>query len=531
MKFLVSLVALSAAASLALASGVAAAAQDPVLASFRGGSVTRSEFEGYQRWRSGDDGYAKLRRDPVALRGEVTRFAVLKITVRLAEEAGVQRGAEFRARVRQYENQLLSEKWHREIREKVVVGRGEVEKLLPKNLEEERTVYWASFPTAAEAARFTQAVRGGSGFQAAVTAAQVPVGAYGESKLSAHSETHFSEPTRAVVLNLAPGQVTDPREEAIGFYVLQLFRIESPQAQRERLSPPLRDQVLSEKRTAAEENALKDLRARARIVIDEAALNDTASIGSGKVVAEVNGEPISLSLAGPHGFPDHGSQPNFLRNQLEKYIDELVAAQEARRLGLEKNDAKLTAAVWYKSLETIAEFYRNLAGSAFTVSEEEARQYWAENADQYQTDAMARIAHIVLHSEFIAKKYRQDILSGASTFEDVARKLSEDRDSAERGGDLGWFVVNTLKEPYKAYIEPLRVGEVSVPIYHAEKYFLVKLVERLEPKTFDFEAVRSKVLPRALLAKKTGAYQDFIARKLKEEQVRLDEQQIRRLAK
>jgi len=513
------------------APGYAAAGPDPALARYRGGAVTRSEFEGYQRWRSGDEGYQQLLRNPEAVRGEIRRLAVLKITTRLAEEAGLQRSEEFLSRLRKYENELLAARWRRQISNRVSLASGEFEKMLPTNLEEELDVYWAALPTREEAASFSQSLRGGAKFQDAVAASRIPTGSYGESTLTAHGETHFSASTRAVIMRLAPGQVSEPCEEPIGYYVIEAVRVVTAKQQREGLVAQTREKALAGKRAQALAAALKTLRERAKIVINEAGLANPALLAPGKSVAEVNGEPVTIAQEPPHGFPEHGGFGEILRDQLDKYIDEILAAQEARRLGLGSKDPAFAAAVRYQAIEIIAEIYRTVVGDRFTVTEEEARKYLAENAKQFQTDAMVRFAHIVLHSEFLAAKYRQELISGKSTFEDLAKRLSEDRDSSERGGELGWFIENTLKEPFKSAVEHLRVGEISLPVSSSERYILLKLEERLEPKPLAFEAVKDKVMSRALLAKRTDAYQDFVARKLKEDKVELDEQQIARLRK
>ncbi|XP_077231279.1 peptidyl-prolyl cis-trans isomerase Pin1-like [Tasmannia lanceolata] len=58
------------------------------------------------------------------------------------------------------------------------------------------------------------------------------------------------------------------------------------------------------------------------------------------------------------------------------------------------------------------------------------------------------------------KTLREEIVSGKSTFEDLASRFS-DCSSAKRGGDLGRFGRGQMQKPFEEATYALKVGEIS----------------------------------------------------------------------
>ncbi|KAK7262943.1 hypothetical protein RJT34_30525 [Clitoria ternatea] len=58
------------------------------------------------------------------------------------------------------------------------------------------------------------------------------------------------------------------------------------------------------------------------------------------------------------------------------------------------------------------------------------------------------------------KAFREDIIAGKATFEDIAARFS-DCSSAKRGGDLGPFGRGQMQKPFEEATFALKVGEIS----------------------------------------------------------------------
>jgi parvulin-like peptidyl-prolyl isomerase len=101
--------------------------------------------------------------------------------------------------------------------------------------------------------------------------------------------------------------------------------------------------------------------------------------------------------------------------------------------------------------------------------------------------------------------WRQEILTGKMTFEDVARKYSE-CPSKDKGGDIGQF-------PYKFVVVPefarvafaMKDGEISNVVPTVFGLHLIKVVERTKGEPSNFETVRETI--REVWAEDDNLYQ------------------------
>jgi len=149
-------------------------------------------------------------------------------------------------------------------------------------------------------------------------------------------------------------------------------------------------------------------------------------------------------------------------------------------------------------------------------TEEELKQYFQRNQSRYQPRPRLKITLIAIRrgdTEEADRRARARIeearkrLRPASLlfwrrgedFAAVAREVSEERETAEKGGELeGWFghpAVWMDGESHAAYthILSLRAGEVSDVIPLAGWYYLVKVRERQELPALPFDQVKETV--------------------------------------
>ena len=69
------------------------------------------------------------------------------------------------------------------------------------------------------------------------------------------------------------------------------------------------------------------------------------------------------------------------------------------------------------------------------------------------------------------------IKSGKLSFEEAAKKYSDDKGSADKGGELPWFEVSRMVPEFIAAISKLEVGEVSQPVQTEYGWHIIKLLE------------------------------------------------------
>ncbi len=75
-------------------------------------------------------------------------------------------------------------------------------------------------------------------------------------------------------------------------------------------------------------------------------------------------------------------------------------------------------------------------------------------------------------------KIREDILKKQITFEDAAKKNSQDDRSAQHGGDIGYITSLETYYPFENALYNTKVGEVSMPVRTPFGYHLIKVIDR-----------------------------------------------------
>jgi peptidyl-prolyl cis-trans isomerase SurA len=96
------------------------------------------------------------------------------------------------------------------------------------------------------------------------------------------------------------------------------------------------------------------------------------------------------------------------------------------------------------------------------------------------------------------QKIRQQIASGATSFDQAAKQYSEDG-SAAKGGDLGWASPGQFVPEFEKALAALKPGEISEPVVSRFGVHLIQLIERRDVKMSDAqkrEAARSVLKER-----------------------------------
>lgn len=107
----------------------------------------------------------------------------------------------------------------------------------------------------------------------------------------------------------------------------------------------------------------------------------------------------------------------------------------------------------------------------------------------------------------VAEDVQQQAVSGAS-FEDLARRYSQDPGTASDGGDLGYVGRGDLVRPIDEALFAMEVGEVSDVVESPFGYHVLRLEDRRTP---DFEQVRAQFRVQAQNRRYLTAESTFVA--------------------
>ncbi|MGG0238235.1 peptidylprolyl isomerase PrsA [Bacillus rhizoplanae] len=95
-----------------------------------------------------------------------------------------------------------------------------------------------------------------------------------------------------------------------------------------------------------------------------------------------------------------------------------------------------------------------------------------------------RASQILVNDEETANDIKRQLNSGAS-FEELAKKYSEDTVSKNNGGDLGYFGPGKMVPEFEEAAYKLNVGEISEPVKSPKGYHIIKLTDKKELKPYD----------------------------------------------
>ncbi|WP_434390568.1 peptidylprolyl isomerase [Melittangium boletus] len=216
--------------------------------------------------------------------------------------------------------------------------------------------------------------------------------------------------------------------------------------------------------------------------------------------ASLTREDVGLARAGQS--PSVRATPE---QALEVLVDEALLAEEARRQGLTEEPAvKARLAAQARALLANALFERTVAER---VTEQALRERYAEERARLERREV-HVAHVFARltenaDEATRRQAQARIhrayarLAGGESFEAVARELSEDAVSAERGGDLGVVREGEVDAAFFTQAVGLVAGTWSKPFESPFGLHVVKALEAPRAVVPPFEEVRGKLETRA----------------------------------
>ncbi|OGB99714.1 MAG: hypothetical protein A3G35_11535 [candidate division NC10 bacterium RIFCSPLOWO2_12_FULL_66_18] len=240
-----------------------------------------------------------------------------------------------------------------------------------------------------------------------------------------------------------------------------------------------------------------------------------------RTLVVVNGQRYTLgaflaeaeSIAPQHRH--HFEGPDGKRKLLDRLIERLLVLQSAsggmadlrNKEDIEETRRHLLAEMLHQE-EMAAEK---------DPTEEELKQYFQRNQSRYQPRPRLKISLIEVgrgETEEADRRARAKVEAAmkrvrparllfwrrGEDFATVAREVSEERETAQKGGEVdGWFthpggaLMDLESHVAYTHISSLRAGEVSDVIPMGERYYIVKVRERQELPPLPFDRVKDEV--------------------------------------
>lgn len=237
-------------------------------------------------------------------------------------------------------------------------------------------------------------------------------------------------------------------------------------------------------------------------------------------------------------------------------IDELLLLQRGRELGLRLGDDQFKQVVANirkennlqdekKFLEALAQegmtmddlrkqlerqmlvdqVQRQEIGSKLTITEEEARQYYAKHPEEFTEAPSVTLREIFITvpeteggvsvaKDEEAQKKAADLRARALKGEDFAKLAAEASDSPSKanGGLIGPFSRADMSPQLQQLVDKMKQGDVTQPIRTAKGYQLLKIETLKTAALQPFDAVRDLIADKVAGARTQTEMRKFLAR-------------------
>ena len=149
-----------------------------------------------------------------------------------------------------------------------------------------------------------------------------------------------------------------------------------------------------------------------------------------------------------------------------------------------------------------------------TVSDEELKEAYEKEKAAYKPSVERHAAHILVEEKPDgSEKTKLDAitqkLKAGDSFADVAKKYSDDKESAAMGGDVGVSAGDVFEPEFEKALASLnKVGDVSEPVKTRYGYHIIKLLDKKDTAFPTFDARKAALKEQLSRAKADSVYSE-----------------------
>ena len=211
------------------------------------------------------------------------------------------------------------------------------------------------------------------------------------------------------------------------------------------------------------------------------------------VVMHVNGKPVTRSEF----------EYNYNKNNTDGVVDKKTVEEYAELFANYKLKVEAALDAHLDTLSSFQQEFRTYRDQQIrpmlvpqSVMENECRAYYQRMQESLQGHDLVQPAHIFLHLPQTATKEEQEVLKqridsiyaalkAGADFGELAKKHSQDTQTAIRGGLLAWIGPNQTLKEFEDVAYSLEVGQISEPFLSTVGYHIVKLLGRKPLESYE----------------------------------------------
>lgn len=232
-----------------------------------------------------------------------------------------------------------------------------------------------------------------------------------------------------------------------------------------------------------------------------------------KVLAVVNGKEVTQDIFDfaiskfPPDRKNHFASENGKKELLDQIISWELIYNYAKDNGYEnREDYKFQLEEAKKAL--MGQFVIQELLSKVEYTDEEALEYYNQNAEFFKNPEQVSAKHILVDSMDKANNVLNEIKGGLS-FEEAANLYSS-CPSKEKGGDLGVFGKGMMVPEFENAAFNAEIGQITNPVQTQFGFHLILVEEKFEASAKSFDEVKDLIKNHMLQEKQNKTYMNFV---------------------
>ncbi|MBR4874684.1 MAG: peptidyl-prolyl cis-trans isomerase [Clostridia bacterium] len=152
----------------------------------------------------------------------------------------------------------------------------------------------------------------------------------------------------------------------------------------------------------------------------------------------------------------------------------------------------------------LANFNVQKAIEKVSVTDDEIKEYYEENKENFKKGESVTASHILVDDEDKAKEILEKIEKGEMSFEDAAREYSS-CPSSQNGGALGEFTRGQMVPEFDKAVFEMEKGAVSGPVKTQFGFHIIKVTDKSDAQEMKLEDIKEQLRGMVLGSKRQKA--------------------------
>ncbi len=207
-------------------------------------------------------------------------------------------------------------------------------------------------------------------------------------------------------------------------------------------------------------------------------------------------------------------------DELDNEIRVLLGEYDKENLGMILAENNMSFGEWKKYLSRTIKVRKLTVrhmDSVVSLSDEEIKKYFDENASDFRWSARVRALQIMVNDETTAEQVREKLIKKGD-FSAMAKKVSQSPD-AVAGGDLGFFSRGQMPPEFENAVFRLDEGEISRVIKSIYGFHLFKVIKKEDPRAMTFSEARERIKEILITQRREEEFTSWIISLKKKESV------------